>query len=259
MDQIFTNNTSLSIVTCPKCHRAITVYMDTGPDTEVICPLCNQRFEFQAVIEGLPPMIKLASEVDESSGELQLKEEPTKFSFDEVPAPPAPRKSTSDKRRSRSGSDRARSDRRKRSEKKRKKAFSKSNPFRETILFVVGGLMALPVGQLIIWWAIGKDPLNLGPSVSSVAGFIVPEKFHAQSEEEEQPATFDEGNNKGDVNELPVNKRIDVKGKVNPDKVDVQGEPLLGNPGGGGKSGGDKIFPNVSSNKKSVKKSDKKK
>ena len=229
MDQIFVNNTSLSIVTCPKCHRAITVYMDTGPDTEMVCPLCNQRFEFQAVIDGLPPMLKLASELDESSDELKLKEEPKKFSFDEVPAPPSPRKSTAKKRRSKSSSSssssgRDQSERRKKSDKKRKKAFRKSNPFRETILFVVGGLMALPVGQLIIWWAIGKDPLNLGPKISNIAAFAVPEKFHAKE-------TPDDESNEVNVSDAEKEKELPESPlptpKTNPDKVDIEGGGLL--------------------------------
>ncbi len=248
MDQIFVNNTSLSIVTCPKCHRAITVYMDTGADTEMVCPLCHQRYEFQAVIDGLPPMIKLAAEVDDSS-ELKLKEEPTKFSFDEVPAPPAPRKSTSEKRRSSSsssGSSRSKSERRKRSEKKRKKAFRKSNPLRETILFVIGGLMALPVGQLIIWWAIGKDPLNLGPKISNVAGFAVPAKFHAKPTTKDDNSSDDESKNDGKEKQLPDSPLPTPN--TDPDKVDVNGDGLLTPPLG--KNSPKKKKTNGSSDKK---------
>lgn len=208
MDHLATNNSSLSIVTCPVCHRAITVYMDTGMDVEMKCPLCKKRYLFEKVVTGLPPMIEFADESDDSSSNISLAPEKKKFSFDEIPAPAPIRRPGSKGRRggsesrgtSKSGSGKSDSSSRSsssrssgsrsgsknsRSSSSRSKAFSKSNPVRETILFIIGGLLALPVGQLIIWWAIGKDPLSLGPMTSNVAPFAVPAQFHAKEEAED--------------------------------------------------------------------------
>jgi hypothetical protein len=48
----------------------------------------------------------------------------------------------------------------------------------EGIKIAAGALLALPVAQLLIWWFIGADPLNLGGSVSRIAPFAVPRTFH---------------------------------------------------------------------------------
>ena len=219
MEQIVTNNSSLSIVTCPVCHRAITVFMDTGPDTEMRCPLCNSTFKFQAVLEGLPPMLQIASE---SSAPVLVPEsdsEEKKFSFDEVPAPPAPKRSSRSKRR-KSNSPANSEARRQRSERKRRAAFKRSSPLRETILFVLGGLMALPVGQLIIWWVIGKDPLKFGPPVSRVAAVVVPNKFRdpelKKDKEDDEQDSENTGNGQANQDDSNKNGKLDQKGEQGP-------------------------------------------
>lgn len=59
----------------------------------------------------------------------------------------------------------------------RRSARREKNPVVETMKIVIGGLLALPVAQLIFWWGIKQDPVNLGPTVSKVAPFVVPEEF----------------------------------------------------------------------------------
>lgn len=53
--------------------------------------------------------------------------------------------------------------------------------------------MAPPVAQLVIWWGLQMDPLNLGPKFASVIPAVVPEKFHPpQEDENQQDPTVDE-------------------------------------------------------------------
>jgi hypothetical protein len=44
----------------------------------------------------------------------------------------------------------------------------------DLIKTVLGALIALPVAQLILWWGLARDPFSLGPTVASVAPFLVP-------------------------------------------------------------------------------------
>jgi uncharacterized protein YbaR (Trm112 family) len=233
MDQVFTNKTSMSIVTCPVCHRAITVFMDTAPESEMCCPLCNSEFSFQDVLDAMPPMLQLAAEV-RNSQELQLQPEDAKFTFDEIPAPPVPRKSTAAarrrKRKSESESSKRTADLKNKgpwdtkTARKRKAAYKKADPMREGILFVIGGLMALPVGQLLIWWVLGKDPLNFGPPVSSVAGFVVPEKFHGNKKDNNE---VDGADSENDIRTKTLPDALPLP-KKDPDAITI--DPI----GGGG-------------------------
>ena len=53
-------------------------------------------------------------------------------------------------------------------------------------MVVLGGLMSLPVAQLMIWWILGSDPLGFAPEVSKVVPFVVPSDLR-----EAEPAETD--------------------------------------------------------------------
>jgi hypothetical protein len=42
---------------------------------------------------------------------------------------------------------------------------------------VVGGAMSFPIVLAILWWGLGKDPLQMAPLVPDSLGFLVPSKF----------------------------------------------------------------------------------
>ncbi len=46
--------------------------------------------------------------------------------------------------------------------------------------------MAPPFAQIVIWWGLQLDPLNLGPTVAKVVPVVVPVKFHAVMDDVEQ-------------------------------------------------------------------------
>ena len=41
-------------------------------------------------------------------------------------------------------------------------------------MYLLGGLMALPVAQLMIWWILGTDPIGIAPEISRVIPMVVP-------------------------------------------------------------------------------------
>lgn len=59
---------------------------------------------------------------------------------------------------------------------------------------VLGGLIAAPLAQLIIWWAIGKDPVKIAPMLPDALAFLAPANLRdkapptTQPEQPEQPA-----------------------------------------------------------------------
>ncbi len=58
----------------------------------------------------------------------------------------------------------------------------------EVVKIVAGALLAIPAAQIILWWFVPgdwkRDLLGIGPAVSRVAPWIVPEKFRAFRETE---------------------------------------------------------------------------
>ena len=51
------------------------------------------------------------------------------------------------------------------------------NPITTMIKVGLGGLMAAPLAQLILWWAFSKDPVKLGPKVSPYVPWVVPKSL----------------------------------------------------------------------------------
>ena len=104
---------------------------------------------------------------------------------------------------------RAREQRSKRSSRKHSHGFSSSGKF-EIAKVLLGAAMALPVAQMMIWWWISVDPLNLGPPVSRVIPAIVPVKFqYREADEDQGDALFrpeierKKTDDKKDVGDLP--------------------------------------------------------
>lgn len=58
----------------------------------------------------------------------------------------------------------------------------------ELIKIALGGLLALPIAQLILWWGFNSDPLGLASPASNVASFIVPPRLRpGEVVEDEDP------------------------------------------------------------------------
>lgn len=52
-----------------------------------------------------------------------------------------------------------------------------SSPMAGIVQIVLGGALALPIAQLLIWHVLGKDPFELAPKAAAYAPWIVPYKF----------------------------------------------------------------------------------
>lgn len=142
---------------CPKCKEAIRVPAGE-PDQDVRCPLCNSEYQLQDVFDRLPPLLELvggsAASGNESVG-IQIDDG---FSDLEVQHAGTQSKNPSNYSRPRR---------------------AERSAFKEILKVIGGGVVAIPIGILCVWWFAGRDPFDLSEKVSEYAPWIVPEKLRA--------------------------------------------------------------------------------
>lgn len=182
------------VAPCPHCGDSVTVPARARPASRVRCPLCTTEFTLDEMMAKLPPTLELLDEpaggyadmersyaaheggdsdvatlVAAGSGDdialadAELRAEKPSYSFDAAgggtATAEAPRKTV-------------------RTTPRPKKP--PKNMMLEGVKIILGGVMALPISQLILWWAAGKDPFDLGPVIANNVpqiAFVVPEKL----------------------------------------------------------------------------------
>lgn len=217
------------VSSCPHCADPVTVPTRARPTSRVRCPLCSAEFTVADI--KLPPMLEFLDEEeaweaassatyasravgDDDGGVATLvaddeprAERPT-YEFD------GPTSTTT-----------AEPGRKLRTSPRPKKAAK--SPIFEAIKIALGGLAALPISQLILWWAAGNDPFEMGPTVARYAPWIVPAQFHQSEEEKAQQnkaAAPAAGNNKkksdSRIEGLPKLENTDIPSFQFPDTND---------------------------------------
>lgn len=140
----------MAIAQCPECREEVTV-PPASEQAVVQCPLCDAEYELAVITESLPPALKVLSDPqDDDESELQMApvvqetESHAAFAFDEEAAPTRPLSERSESRRS-----------------------SGSSPVKTIIQVVLGGALALPLAQLVLWHLPDppRDPLDLGKKI----------------------------------------------------------------------------------------------
>jgi hypothetical protein len=56
------------------------------------------------------------------------------------------------------------------------------NALWEVIQVIFGGVLALPLAVLFLWWVVGRDDFELGPKVARYAAWIVPGRFEGRAQ-----------------------------------------------------------------------------
>lgn len=188
----------MSIVSCPRCRDEVTVPSKASPNALVRCPLCREQYLLEEALDQLPPaLIVLSGGYGDDEGELVgagvgeysvAGEMGGGYDRGMVPdsvfstggpggtaladsgvAAPTPRITGTP-----------------RPKRKPKSAVV------EIVKVVLGGVVGLTAGMAILWWAFGKDPLELGPKVSEYAPWIVPAQFHGKKAKQPSgPTTAD--------------------------------------------------------------------
>ena len=164
----------MTIAACPKCREQVSLPADVASEDTVQCPLCSERYSFADVLAELPPALlvvskglpddlsaleglSLSEDIPQSAGDPRTTV--AAFEFQTSPPPSV------------------RGKRRPRIETATREVRRQRSALREVIKVVLGGVVGLSIGQLILWWGMQRDPLSLGPRLSQVAPWAVPELF----------------------------------------------------------------------------------
>jgi len=188
----------MMIADCPKCQDKVTVPEGVSEQSKVSCPLCREDFELTEIFQELPPLLILLDPPIEESGvspesttELPVADD---SSTDEVSAEdsdsevdiitvPGEDVSDSEGTVGQAGAfnftdtETEEAGTAKPIRKLRQSKSNAENPIVTMIKIGLGGLMAAPLAQLILWWAFAKDPVKLGPKVSPYVPWVVPKSL----------------------------------------------------------------------------------
>ena len=178
---------------------------DSGEEDWVVrCPLCSAEYSLAEVLGQRPPalqIVKSKTAAETPSTDFENRAEPNPFAKFQVgqgvdrdlanfqldtgePQPVSdsyvPAVDSMDTSSAKSSESQSAEPRR-RTSMRRESRRAEKNPLLEFTKIVLGGLLALPVAQLIFWWGVKTDPIKLGPKVSKIAPFVVPAQFHDNS------------------------------------------------------------------------------
>ena len=168
-------------------------------NSNVACPLCRDEFLLSEVLQTLPPRLILldppeedtfamsAAAVAERPPALGIVDEPAEETEKtEEPAEESPSDAEPDNSKQEDSfafadseeSGAAASTSIRSSRRSRQKS---ENPLGMMIKVALGGLMAAPLAQLILWWGFSRDPVKLGPKVPSVIRWVVPKDLRGST------------------------------------------------------------------------------
>jgi hypothetical protein len=145
----------MAAATCPRCDEAVTVPAGVQPETRVACPLCQEELTGEDFIGQFPPALVLLDApeevvIEESSGPVIGDDFDPENPFGEVREAEGGAAVVTRVRRTGSGASR-----------------KKSGGARQIISIVLGGMLALPIAQLILW-QLNRDPVHLADSFRNV-------------------------------------------------------------------------------------------
>ncbi len=198
---------------CIGCNGLVRVPSNTKANVSVRCPRCGEMYLLSAILDHDIPALEVVDEpmadVSPGDGSADIntgsKYQPvTEQENGRFVVPGYLAKAAERKTRRKSGSQVSESnpvvqkaeassareksrERRTRPERTRQPRTSvKRSPHVEFMMIAFGGLMSLPVAQLMIWWILGSDPIGIAPEVSKVVPIVVPSDLR-----EAEPAETD--------------------------------------------------------------------
>lgn len=153
------------MITCPRCQRSIAIPERLDPKGTLRCPRCRTDIP----VRKLPP---------ELSADAAANEEADDESIDASAEPASEGKSTVVRRRyySRTRLPKSAAAKPVRRRRKPKTKFTRG----DFVKVILGGMVAFPAAQLILWWGFGRDPFSLGPVVAPRAPFLVPRMLRGE-------------------------------------------------------------------------------
>ena len=213
----------MTIANCPRCDEQVTVPPGASHDATVRCPLCQEEYQLAEALAELPPALIVVEElgmpvgVEEDASPSwsdleRVETEPAATGeFDFAPAEASTDAPSFDFEPGSAGGGGTATAIRATSRSRAKKG----SPVKSVLGIVLGGALAFPIAQLILWHLPGelKRDFGAGPFVARYVPQIVPAKFRgnqggatndAAEPTDDGPADFAfNSNNKGGAFELP--------------------------------------------------------
>ncbi|MEC7603826.1 MAG: hypothetical protein VX668_07405 [Planctomycetota bacterium] len=163
----------MTIANCPSCQEEVRVPGSTSEQATLECPWCGYQAVMTEFLKSSPPLLLVVNDpvVSDDRGlafaiETEKREDTPRFEFEERDAPQVePMSQVTPATASR-----------------RPRPQPKGGGLISAVAIILGGLCALPLAQLCLWWIFGRDPIEIGPKVPSYAAFLVPSKFRTNLE-----------------------------------------------------------------------------
>lgn len=183
----------MTVANCPRCSEQVSIPESASSEATVQCPLCGEEYLLEEALSRLPPALIVVSDIDDApsialadaddtpwtalnldddGGDVELApigdgtdtSSAAPFDFTGGSAASAGKPTASIRPTSRS----------------RK---PKGSPIKTVLSIVIGGLMAFPIAQLILWYLPGdlKRDFGAGPIVAQYIPAIVPAKFRGNN------------------------------------------------------------------------------
>ncbi len=167
----------IQIVPCPSCEKS-SVLSATVSETEPLkCPHCGAQTTLRSVASSYASWQVGAADVDDDAP-LELQKEDTK------PAASTgnePEQTDAAKKAAWKGFEPVTHEQFERMKRKQR------SPIWSVLQVVLGGLAAFPIALGILWYGLGKDVMDAGPTIARYAPWLVPEQFHPVSEADFRP------------------------------------------------------------------------
>ena len=205
MTEYKTANHIESLVTsCPQCTAVVCLPSIISVDATVRCPICHHKYPIRSVHPESIPQLEMVIESDdtelhnESLGGVfgdSISSE-SSLALEKLTVPDVLKNGA--KRRKRvhrvpkteltigeavENSQAEQAVVKPRIRSRQRSILRKNRKLIEVAKIAMGALLALPVAQIIIWWGLGSDPIQIAPSVGKVAPFLVPQKLRELEED----------------------------------------------------------------------------
>lgn len=161
----------MAIVRCPRCRDEVTVPAMATSRALVRCPLCLEQYLLaEAIANAPPPLVIIGGEVVQAAiddspvvghdyriAAAAIESADNHWGHAVAATMPPMQSVRSGRRRSR-------------------------EPNKVILFFswIGGGVLGLPLAVLVLWWIFRTDPVELGPTVSAYAPWIVPAQFRGE-------------------------------------------------------------------------------
>lgn len=76
-----------STVNCPKCYKPVSIPAGVDPAAWVRCPLCLEQYQYQAVLDAMPPMLQVVASPSDAVIPLEEDESELEMTFEAADHP----------------------------------------------------------------------------------------------------------------------------------------------------------------------------